>query len=75
MTVAGLAQDSGEFAVPLSDPAKRGKLKAELKFGSLTIRGTARKDVLVKYDGQEGKKKSERPAPEGLTRESGVRLT
>lgn len=74
MTIALAAQDSGEFAVPLSDPAKRGKLKAELKFGSLTIRGTARKDVLIKYAALEGKKKAERPAPEGLTRVGGGTL-
>lgn len=43
------AQDSGDFAVPLSDPAKRGKLKAHLNYGSITVKGTARKDVLVKY--------------------------
>lgn len=43
------AQDSGDFAVPLSDPTKRGKLKAHLNYGSITVKGTARKDVLVKY--------------------------
>jgi len=43
------AQSSGDFAVPLSDPAKRGKLKAHINYGSITIKGTARKDVLVKY--------------------------
>lgn len=43
------AQDSGEFTVPFSDPAKRGKLKAHLNVGSITIKGSARKDVLVKY--------------------------
>ncbi len=43
------AQTSGEFTVPLSDPNKRGKLKAHLNYGSITVRGTARKDVLVKY--------------------------
>ncbi|MBL7872755.1 MAG: DUF4097 family beta strand repeat protein [Cyclobacteriaceae bacterium] len=68
------AQDSGEFAVPLSDPAKRGKLKAELKFGSITIRGTARKDVLVKYAAQGGNEKSKKPAPDGLTRVGGGTL-
>lgn len=47
------AQESGEFAVPLSDPAKRGKLKAHLNSGSITIIGTARKDVLVKYSTNE----------------------
>lgn len=41
------AQD--QFAVPLTDPAKRGKLKAHINYGSITVKGTARKDVLVKY--------------------------
>jgi hypothetical protein len=43
------AQNAGDFAVPLSDPAKRGKLKAHLNYGSITVKGTARKDILVKY--------------------------
>lgn len=73
MTIALVAQDSGEFAVPLSDPAKRGKLKVESRYGSLTVRGTARKDVLIKYSAQEGKKK-EKPAPDGLNRVSGGSL-
>jgi DUF4097 and DUF4098 domain-containing protein YvlB len=48
----GTAQD--QFAVPLTDPAKRGKLKAHLNYGSITVKGTARKDVLVKYKSVEG---------------------
>ena len=47
------AQESGEFAVPLSDPNKRGKLKAHLNYGSITVKGTARKDVMVKYSSVE----------------------
>src|SRR5690349_20124894 len=43
------AQGGNEFTVPLSDPAKRGKLKAHLNYGSITVKGTARKDVLVRY--------------------------
>jgi hypothetical protein len=46
--VAAYSQ-SNEFAVPLSDPSKRGKLNAHLNYGSITVKGTARKDVLVKY--------------------------
>lgn len=46
---AVLAQGGNEFLVPLTDPAKRGKLKAHLNSGSITIKGTARKDVLVRY--------------------------
>jgi hypothetical protein len=43
------AQGANEFTVPLTDPAKRGKLKAHLNYGSITVKGTGRKDVLVKY--------------------------
>jgi hypothetical protein len=44
---------SSEFTIPLTDPAKRGKLKAHLNYGSITVKGTGRKDVLVKYSGEE----------------------
>src|SRR6478736_1149004 len=47
------AQNAGEFAVPLSDPAKRGKLRAHINYGSITVKGTARKDVLIKYSGED----------------------
>lgn len=66
------AQTSGDFAVPLSDPNKRGKLKAHLNYGSITVKGTARKDVLVKYsasDDREGGKHS--GGRDGLKRISG----
>lgn len=43
------AQTEGEFAIPLSDPGKRGKLIAQLNTGSITVKGTQRKDVLIKY--------------------------
>lgn len=43
------AQTSNEFTVPLSDPAKRGKLKAHINSGSISVKGTARKDILVRY--------------------------
>jgi hypothetical protein len=43
------APNSNEFTVPLSDPAKRGKLKAHINYGSITVKGSARKDILVRY--------------------------
>lgn len=46
---SGYSQSANEFTVPLSDPAKRGKIKAIINYGSVTVKGTARKDVLVKY--------------------------
>jgi Putative adhesin len=66
------AQSSGDFPVPLSDPAKRGKLKAHLNYGSITVKGTARKDVLVKYSSvSEGKDHDNKSGKEGLKRISG----
>lgn len=50
-TVLTLGQGN-EFVVPFSDPAKRGKLKAHLNNGSITVKGTARKDVLVRYNSE-----------------------
>lgn len=49
LSVSAIAQQTGEFSVPLSDPAKRGSLYAKLNTGSITVKGSARKDVLVKY--------------------------
>jgi len=66
------AQSSGDFPVPLSDPAKRGRLKAHLNYGSITVKGTARKDVLVKYSSisEEGRKEKNNEK-DGLKRISG----
>lgn len=45
----GMAQTEGEFTIPLTDPGKRGQLIAQLNTGSITVKGTQRKDVLIKY--------------------------
>ncbi|HTE32840.1 MAG TPA: DUF4097 family beta strand repeat-containing protein [Chryseolinea sp.] len=52
------AQNGNEFTVPLSDPAKRGKLKAHINYGSITVKGTARKDILVRYKAQGDEEKA-----------------
>ncbi|MBS1680511.1 MAG: DUF4097 family beta strand repeat protein [Bacteroidetes bacterium] len=44
------AQNSGEFTVPFSNPTGAMKLIVDIKTGSVKIKGTARKDVLVKYE-------------------------
>jgi len=49
LLISTMAFSQESFTVPLSDPAKRGKLKAHLNYGSITVKGTGRKDVLVKY--------------------------
>ncbi len=67
------AQSAGELPVPLSDPSKRGMLKAHLNFGSITVKGTARKDVLVKYTSKEAKS-DKNTVKDGLKRISGGSL-
>lgn len=49
ITASLVTAQSNEFVVPLSDPAKAGKLKVHINYGSISIKGTARKDVLIKY--------------------------
>ncbi len=49
ISLASYGQDSGEIPIPLSDPAKKGKLKVYINYGSISVKGTARKDILVKY--------------------------
>ena len=44
------AQDSGEFTVPFSNPTGAMKVIIDIKTGTVKVKGTARKDVLVKYD-------------------------
>jgi hypothetical protein len=69
-------QNANEFTIPLSDPAKRGRLKAHLNKGSITIKGTARKDVLVKYksmdeDGDHDHNKNKNGSKTGMRRIGG----
>jgi DUF4097 and DUF4098 domain-containing protein YvlB len=49
ITATAWAQEAGEIPVPLSDPSKRGKLRVHINSGSISVKGTARKDILVKY--------------------------
>lgn len=67
-TMMAVAQN--EFTIPLSDPNKRGKLSAHLNSGSITVKGTARKDVLVKYTSA-NEKEEKHNSKDGLKRISG----
>jgi hypothetical protein len=46
------AQDSGEFTVPFSNPTGAMKVIVDIKTGTVKVKGTARKDVLVKYSSE-----------------------
>ena len=61
-------QSSNEFSIPLSDPAKRGRIKAIINHGSVTIKGTARKDVLVKYTTEDDDEDESKDTKNGLRR-------
>lgn len=65
------AQSTNEFTVPLTDPAKRGKLKAHLNYGSITVKGTARKDVLVRYSSEADEENRKPSSKDGLKRIGG----
>lgn len=72
ITSALASAQGNEFIVPLSDPSKRGKLKAHLNYGSITVKGTARKDVLVKYTSFDERESRNKPsAKDGLKRIGG----
>ena len=60
------AQTSGEIVVPLTDPAKRAVIDIDIKKGSITVRGTSRKDVKILYKARDDKKKKNKEEKEGL---------
>ncbi|MBS1508503.1 MAG: DUF4097 family beta strand repeat protein [Bacteroidetes bacterium] len=87
LVVAGFAagaQDSGEFTVPFSNPSGAFKLTVDIKTGTVKVKGTARKDVYVKYSSFKEKsdennenendnddEKGKRPSKAGLKKISG----
>lgn len=70
LAASAIAQDN-EFTVALTDPAKRGKIKVHLNSGSITIKGTARKDVLVRYTAEGDDEEGNNKTKDGLKRVSG----
>jgi hypothetical protein len=72
LTTFAQNQASGnEFTIPLSDPAKRGKLKVHLNSGSITIKGTARKDIMVRYVAEDENGDHKEKSKDGLRRVGG----
>ncbi|MEM6964316.1 MAG: DUF4097 family beta strand repeat-containing protein [Bacteroidota bacterium] len=49
VTINLQAQTFEEITVPLSDPNQRGLLVVDIRSGPITVQGTARQDILVKY--------------------------
>jgi hypothetical protein len=67
---AGAQQGQGErVTVPFSDPSRPGNLNVQLMDGSMTIRGTDRRDVLIEASGGEQDRSSRTdPPPAGMRR-------
>jgi hypothetical protein len=65
--IGAKAQTSGELIVPLSDPAKRATVKVDIKKGSITVIGSARKDVKITYKVR-ASKESKNSEKDGLKR-------
>ena len=54
------AQDFEEIKLPLSNPDEKGFLKVEIHKGPITIKGTNRKDILVRYASMEKSTKKDK---------------
>ena len=66
---AGAQGQSERVTVPFSDPTRPGSLSVQLMDGSMTIRGTDRRDVLVEASGGEPDRSNRNdPPPAGLRR-------
>lgn len=63
--------DENSFTVPLSDAASRGKLHVDIHRGTVSVKGTTRKDVLVKYEAIDKEDKRITDAGNGLRKISG----
>lgn len=72
LPICAWAQTEGEFTIPLTDQGKRGMLIAQLNTGSITVKGSQRKDVLIKYMQPDAEahrhKEKEDESKEGLKR-------
>jgi DUF4097 and DUF4098 domain-containing protein YvlB len=63
------AQDSPErVTVPLSDPTKPGTVRVEVMQGSVSIRGTTAKEIIVEARGGAGRRKPRGDDPPGMRR-------
>lgn len=70
-TNLAFAQDSGELVVPFSDPSKKGKVRIDIKKGSIEVKGTQRKDVLISWVSKDRGDREQETTKDGLRRISG----
>lgn len=66
------AQQEYDFTLPLSQAGKRGTLVVDVKKGPITVKGTNRQDVYIKYRGMDEKSKPTDASKGGLKKISGA---
>lgn len=69
--VFGLASQNNEIRIPLPEAGKKGKLNIEIKSGHITLKGTARQDVWIKYEARGSNKVKVEEGKNGLKKISG----
>lgn len=65
------AQEGKQFTIDLSTPGKKGVLKMQNQKGPVAIKGTNRKDILIKYSSVEDENIKMEKQDNGLTKISG----
>ncbi|MEM9935299.1 MAG: DUF4097 family beta strand repeat-containing protein [Bacteroidota bacterium] len=76
MVLVGLVTEQAKsqeksIDIPLSETGKRGALKVDIHRGTVTVLGTNREDVLVKYESLSKKSKGPEESKNGLKRITG----
>ena len=66
-----IGQLANEISVPLSQTGKRGKIHIDIKKGQVSVKGTAREDVLIRYTNNEDPQPKLEEAKDGLKKISG----
>ncbi|MEN0004357.1 MAG: DUF4097 family beta strand repeat-containing protein [Bacteroidota bacterium] len=70
-SLAVQAQADSEFTIPLTSPDKKGKLEVDIKSGSITVKCTPRKDILIKYESLSSSEVKMEKASNGLKKING----
>lgn len=72
LMAAGIqAQGDKQFTIGLSNPGQKGQLRISNQQGPVEVKGTNRKDILIKYHSLEGDQIKMTKADNGLTKISG----
>ena len=69
---AAWSQDSGQLRIPLTNPGQPGKLRVDINSGSITVRGSDVKEVVINYVSSERKVNDKEKEKDGASSTSGL---